>query len=677
MKKALSRAASVAGIAALFVVSPLLPIGFAKQADQPVEMGSFSGAYLAAKIAEGDNDVPSAIAYYKRALAFQPDNQSLQQSLLLALISQGDFDAAIPWAEKLKTVPDVERFSRLMLAVDSFRKKDFKAAENWLKLVVESDLDRLITGLMAGWAKAGTGDSKGAIQAFAKLEGPDWYSLFVGYHRALVAEQAGLDSQAEQFYSAALENTAAGSAAPETWLRSAESYARFLARKGKKDEALDVLDRVDAFATGRAAIQVLRQDIEKGRPVAPLVATPVEGASEVLLDLGSALNRSGGEIFVKLYLQLARAMNPTGDAVLLQLASLAEQQNDSEQAIALYAQIPGSSPLKRVAEIQRGLNLADLDRQDEAVVGLTKLLDQDQDDMRVYLALGSVYASKQDFRKAADIYDRAVARIKVASGRDWNVFYQRGIAYERLKEWPKAEPNFKRALELYPDQPQVMNYLGYSWVDMGMNLDEAMKLIQKAVDLRPGDGYIVDSLGWAYYKIGKFDDAVRELEKAVSLKPDDPVLNDHLGDAYWRAGRRLQATFQWSHARDMKPEPDVLASVQKKLAEGLPPLEGKTAADKTDSVIVPPVAEPPPAEKRSEIDAPPSIDETSEAAAAVVMPVPAAYTVQRGQSLWSIAVDKLGNGDRYIEILDLNPELRRDPSRIRPGQSLRLPSQSN
>ncbi len=276
------------------------------------------------------------------------------------------------------------------------------------------------------------------------------------------------------------------------------------------------------------------------------------------------------------------------------------------------------------------------------------------------------------FAVAAGVYDKAAARLTILSTADWNIFYQRGIAYERLKEWPKAEPNFRKALELYPNQPQVMNYLGYSWVDMGMNLDEAMDLIRKAVDLRPSDGYIVDSLGWAYFKIGKFDDAVRELERAVSLKPDDPVLNDHLGDAYWRGGRRLEATFQWAHARDMKPDKDVLATVQKKLAEGLPPLEGKTAADPQSVVPEPPAASPPPAiEKKSEMIVPAKPAAASATTAAIV---PAAYTVQPGQSLWSIAVDKLGDGARYLEILNLNPELRGDPGRIIPGQELKLPA---
>jgi tetratricopeptide (TPR) repeat protein len=665
---ALGRAVTVAGMATFFVISPLLPIGFAKQSDQLVQIGSFSGAYLAAKIAEGDDDIAGAIAYYKRALSFDPDNQSLQQSLLLALISQGDFDEALPWATSLKTVPDVERFSRLMLGVEALRKKDYTGAENWLQLSLQSDLDKLITGVMTGWAKAGGGDAKGALGYLAKLEGPDWYSLFVGFHRALVADQAGLDKEAAEIYRASLDNAAAGAAAPETWLRSAESYARFLARTGRKKDALDVLDRIDTFAAGRVQTAALRADIEAGKPIARLVDGPQEGASEVLLDLGTAMNRNGGEVFVRLYLQLARALNPDGDAVLLQLAALAEQQNDGEQAIELYARIPASSPMKRVADMQRGLNLADLGRREEAIGQLSKLLEAQPDDMRAYLALGGVYASKEDFRNAAGVYDRAVERLKKPTKADWNIYYQRGIAYERLKEWPKAEPNFRTALVLFPDQPQVMNYLGYSWVDMNTNLDQAMDLIRKAVDLRPGDGYIVDSLGWAYFKLGKFNDAVRELERAVSLKPDDPVLNDHLGDAYWRAGRQLEATFQWSHARDMKPDKDVLASVQKKLAQGLPPLDGK-AADKAEDAPAP--AQSPPVENRTELQIAP---EEETAAAASALPVPVAYTVQRGQSLWSIAVNKLGNGRRYLEILDLNPQLRGDPGRIVPGMELKLPA---
>ncbi|ESY56518.1 MULTISPECIES: tetratricopeptide repeat protein [unclassified Mesorhizobium] len=573
------RARWLAGLAIVagMAISPLP--AYAKESTDPVKITSFSGAYLAARIAEGDNDLDNAIAYYKQALAFNPGDTSLQQSLMLSLIAQGRFEESLVYADKLKAVPDVERFSRLALAVDSFHKKDFTKAQYWLKLSLESDLDRLISGVMSGWAQEGAGDPTGAMASIDKLQGPDWFGLFKSFHRALIADAAGLSDKADALYDATLTDVTAGGAAPETWMRNAQAYASFLARKGNKNKALYVLDKAEAFAPGKLDIQALRDRISKGDKIEPFVASPSEGAAEILLDLAIALNRGGGEPFVRLYLQYALALKPDSDAALVQLAAVAEQLKDGEGAIALYSRIPASSPLKELSDLQLGLNLADLNRHDEAIAHLKAFVEAHPDDMRAYLALGGVYASKEDFRSAATLYDKAVAVLKTPTNANWNIYYQRGIAYERLKEWPKAEPNFLKALELFPDQPQVLNYLGYSWVDMKMNLKEGLAMIQKAVDLRPSDGYIVDSLGWAYFRMGRFDDAVREMERAVSLKPEDPVLNDHLGDAYWRVGRKLEATFQWNQARDLKPDPDVLAILQQKLMKGLPPIESNTAQE--------------------------------------------------------------------------------------------------
>lgn len=572
------RAIWLLGLAALTGFTALTQPGYAKQVTEPVEISSFSGAYLAARTAEADNDLDSAIAYYKRALAFDPEDAALQQSLMLALISQGRFDESLPYAQMLKTVPDVERFSRLALAVDTLRTKDYAATESWLKLALESDLDRLITGVMTAWAKQGEGKSGEGLKLLDSLQGPEWYELFKTYHRALIAEAADQKDKAGELYRATIDNLGAGSAAPETWMRAAEAYAGFLARGGKKAEALAVLDRADEFAPGKLPVAALREKITKGEKIAPLVAGPNDGAAEILLNLSTALNRGGGEPFVRLYLQYALALKPESDEILVQLAAIAEQQQNSEEAIALYSRVPATSPLKRLTELQLGLNLADLKRHDEAIKHLKALVDANPEDMRGYLALGGVYASTENFRAAADVYDKAVEVLKTPTNANWNLFYQRGIAYERLKEWAKAEPNFRKALELFPNQPQVLNYLGYSWVDMNINLEEGLGMIKKAAELRPSDGYIIDSLGWAYYRLGRYDDAVRELERAVSLKPDDPVLNDHLGDAYWRVGRKLEATFQWNHARDMKPEPNVLAEVERKLVDGLAPLPEKPTA---------------------------------------------------------------------------------------------------
>jgi Flp pilus assembly protein TadD len=273
------------------------------------------------------------------------------------------------------------------------------------------------------------------------------------------------------------------------------------------------------------------------------------------------------------------AAKPESDVALIQLASIAEALDQQEAAIANYNAVPASSPFKRGAELQAGLNLADLEKVDESVKQLSALVDADPTDTRAYLALGGVHSSNKDFKAAAVVYDKAATAIGTPDRNDWNLFYQRGIAHERTKNWPAAEASFKEALKLYPDQPQVLNYLGYSWVDRNENLEEALDMIRKAVELRPEDGYIVDSLGWAYYRLGRFEEAVTELETAIRLRPEDATINDHLGDAYWRVGRKLEARFQWQHALDAKSEDVNNETIKVKLA-ATEPLLAEAISDK-------------------------------------------------------------------------------------------------
>jgi Flp pilus assembly protein TadD len=184
-------------------------------------------------------------------------------------------------------------------------------------------------------------------------------------------------------------------------------------------------------------------------------------------------------------------------------------------------------------------------------------------------SLADLQRSRKQFAEAAETYSRIIDMLDKPARGDWTLFYFRGISYERSKQWPKAEADFKKSLELQPDQPLVLNYLGYSWVDQGLNLDEAFRLLRRAVELRPTDGYIIDSLGWAHYKLDKYDESLREMERAVQLKPGDPVINDHLGDVYWKVGRKLEAQFQWNHARDLGPEPEDRDRILKKIESGL------------------------------------------------------------------------------------------------------------
>ncbi|MBE7184862.1 MAG: tetratricopeptide repeat protein [Methylobacterium mesophilicum] len=674
----LGRSWKVAWAAGTVLMAATLPLHAQEQdaaadAKATIRASSFAGAFLAGRVAEVDNDYGNAVAYYQRALLLSPDNSELQQNLMLTLIAAGRFDEALPLAEKLKTRPEIERFSRLALAVDAINKKKFFDAENFLKLALESDLDRVVTKVMTAWAQEGAGKGKEALATIDAVKGPDWFRVFTKYHRALIADASNQKGEAQKAYAELMEDADAAATAPDTFLRAAESYVGFLSRQNRKKDALDVIARSEEAAPGRVSTAVLRKKVEAGEKIPPLAGNAQEGAAEILLNMASALNRSGGEPFVRLYLNYTLALHPGLDEALIQLASVDEQQKNAEGAIKLYERVPDDSPLKRAAELQRGLNLADLKRYDEAIKQLSILREADPDDMRAYLALGGVYAAREDYRSAANVYDQAVERLKKPGASDWNIFYQRGIAYERLKEWPKAEPNFFKALELNPDQPQVLNYLGYSWVDMNMNLDRGLDMIRKAVELRPSDGYIVDSLGWAYYRLGRYPEAVTELERSVSLKPDDPVLNDHLGDGYWRVGRKLEATFQWSHARDLKPEPDLLASVLKKLKEGLPD-EPKKATSQATPQPAQPSPQPEPDKRTEATPVAPEATEASAEPAAAPAVVPASYTVKAGQSLWSIANEALGDGNRYREILDLNPALRNNPARIRAGQELVLPA---
>ena len=252
--------------------------------------------------------------------------------------------------------------------------------------------------------------------------------------------------------------------------------------------------------------------------------------------------------------------------------SLAEfyEADNPQLAVQTYEGIAQDSPLRRHTDIQIAFALDKLDRTDEAKARLQKLIAESPTDQEALLALGNLLRGRKQFEEAADAYSKIIAQIATPTKANWTTFYFRGICNERDKKWSLAEADLKQALKLFPDQPHVLNYLGYSWIDQGQNLEEGMRMIRRAVEQRPDDGYIVDSLGWAHYRLGNFDEAVKSLERAVELKPDDPIINDHLGDAYWKVGRVLEARFQWSHARDLKPEPEELTKIEAKLKSGLP-----------------------------------------------------------------------------------------------------------
>ncbi|MBW9089163.1 tetratricopeptide repeat protein [Rhizobium wenxiniae] len=561
------------------------------------DVKSFAGAFLAARTADVDHDYPTAIALYRKALDFEPANLEIRERLMISLLLNGDFADGLKEAEALKSDTAVERVTKIVRGLEALRTGKFDSAKKILAYEGPNDLDRLTHLLLSGWADVGAGKGKKAISTINGLKGPAWFKVFTDYHLGAMAIVTGDISTARQYLNKAVTNNDAVATAPDTFMRAVMALARLEASAGNKQKALDAISVGDGMISNYAPLKALRQSIEKDEKPVQQVTNAAEGAAGVLFSIGGALNRQGAEDMVALYLQISHALDDKSADTLIMLGGIAEKLEQPERAIAFYEQVPENSPMRRISELQLGITLSDTGKLEEAKSHLKELIASDPADIRSYIAYGSVLSEAKDYKEMAANYDKAVEVIgSVPRPSDWSVFFQRGIAYERLKEWPKAEPNFRKALELNPQQAQVLNYLGYSLVDMNLNLDEGLKMIQAAVDARPDDGYIVDSLGWAYYRLGRFDDAVTELEKAIQLRAGDATINDHLGDAYWRVGRKLEAVYQWNRTLVSEGEDVNREQVKQKIENGLPALDPNATNTVRNQTETPAQPAPAPAE---------------------------------------------------------------------------------
>jgi tetratricopeptide (TPR) repeat protein len=560
----------------------------------PAAVNSFSGAFLAARTADVDQDYPTAITLYNKALEFDPANSEIRQRLMIAELLSGNFEAGAEIADTLKSDSSVERVTTIVRALAAIRDEDYKDAEKILQYKGPNDLDRMVNTLLTAWARAGEGKGKEALAMVEGMKGPGWFSIFQKYHAGALAIVTGNLEAARSNLNAAVTDREGGATASDTYMRAVMALATLEAGAGNKQKALDAISVGEGFAPNYAPLKAMREKIEKGEKPEQQVTDVTEGAAAVMFSIAGALNREGAEEIVTLYLQTARALDPKSADTLILLGGLSETLKQPERAITFYSDVPADSPMHRISELQLGLTLAQTGKVDEARQHLKTLIESDPSDIRSYLAYGSVLSDAKDFAAMAENYDKAVEIIgPVPKRTDWSVFFQRGIAYERLKNWDKAEPNFVKALDLNPEQPQVLNYLGYSWVDKNINLDKGMDMIRRAVELRPNDGYIVDSLGWAHFRLGSYDEAVTELERAIELRAGDQTINDHLGDAYWRVGRKIEAVYQWNRALIGDNDDVDKAKLNEKIANGLPVLE-KDTENTAKKDAPPPVAPQPP-----------------------------------------------------------------------------------
>lgn len=523
---------------------------------------SLAGNYLSAVVAGNSRDTSAAAFFYSEALRDDPRSNDLVDRAFVALLAEGAYPEALRLADRIVLREPNHGLAQLALATRDIRSKTYQKARARLASNGKGRAAADLTGaLLTAWTWLGSGNLKKALATVDAIKGEEGVSTFRDFHAGLIADLGGDTAEAEKRLAAAYK-------LESKTLRMVDVYARFLARHGKTAEAKRILEDFNTSLPRHPVILDTLKRIEEGKPIEPAVASVQAGAAEVLYGLGAAGNRQGDELAAMLYLRLALWLEPANGLAIVTLADVYDRLKQAERANDTYEMVPEGSALRHSAELQMALNLEQLDRKDEAIQKLEKVIATDPKDIDALNALGNVYRARKNFNKAAETYTRALDAIEKQDAGYWSMYYFRGISYERTKQWQKAEADFKKALELYPDQPMVLNYLGYSWVDQGMNLDEAFTMLKKAVEQRPMDGYIVDSLGWAYYRLGRYDEATRLLEKAVELKPSDPTINDHLGDAYYRVGRKLEATFQWNHARDLKPEPDDLPAILKKIERG-------------------------------------------------------------------------------------------------------------
>ncbi len=557
----LARYAAVVAVscATILVCGPTLAASGAKSTDV-----SLLGSYLAGRHARGLNDTAAAADYYRNALALDPSNDQLIEPTFVMELTEGRFDSAIELARKVSPAAKERRMTELFLGLVDFKAKRWAEADKHFKAASSNPIGELTSVLARAWTLQARMEADEALQLIEVQKQPEWAQSFLRYHRALIADVGGRRAEARLNYERIFKSD-------NRTLRTALAYTQHAANSGDLKLARSVLkEHMDKLSSDNHPLALDLRDQLNGTSTLPLmIETPQDGLAEVFYGLGDALIGEGGVGIAAQYLQMALYLKPEFPLALVSLANVYETTKRYETALEVYTRVPAGTPLAASIDIRKAINLNLLDKVDEAQILLEGLAKRTPNDIKPLDALGSIMRARKRYDDAIGYYTRAINLIQKPEKRHWAYWYSRGTSYERVKKWPLAEADLQRALLLYPDQPMVLNYLGYSWVDQNKNLKQGMALIEKAVALKPDDGYIVDSLGWAHYKVGNYKEAVRYLERAVELRPEDPVLNDHLGDALWRVGREREARYQWEQSLTLKPEMEDANRTKRKIDNGL------------------------------------------------------------------------------------------------------------
>lgn len=547
---------------------------------EEIDPHSLLGSYLAGRVARTQNDTDAAARYYREALARDPGNEVLVENAFLMETTEGNWAEATRLGRMLIEMQPTHRTAHAFIGLVDFAGADYDAADRHFIAASANPIGELTSALSRAWTLQAQGKTQEALSLLDAPKQPEWAQYYLRYHRALIADLAGRTADARAAWDKIPKNDLRA-------LRIALGYARHLARNGDAKAALNVLKTQydKAKNDGHPIAKALYGEIEAGRKPGLMIATPRQGLAEVYYGLGEALTGEGGVSVGIVYLQLALYLEPEQPFALATLGTAYEAVKRYRAAIGAYDRIPRGGPMQSHFDIRRALNLDRLDDVEGAQKLLDQVVKQQPKDIRPLDALGTIMRARKRYAEAAEYYTKLIALIDKPDAKHWSYYYARGTCYERLKKMSLAEADLRKSLQLSPDQAMALNYLGYTWIDQNRNLKEGLALIEKAERQKPDDGYIVDSLGWAYFRLGRFKDAEKHLERAVELRPEDPVLNDHLGDAFWRVGREREARFQWQQALTLNPEPEEIDKIKLKIEKGLPPLvQAKQAVKRTREV---------------------------------------------------------------------------------------------
>ncbi|WP_304618142.1 tetratricopeptide repeat protein [Paracoccus sp. (in: a-proteobacteria)] len=541
-------------------------------------MRGLAGPYLAARMATVENDFLAAARYYARALAQDPSDPYLQDSALVALASAGQVDRAVAYAETMLTENGGgTEFATLMRRSQLIREGDWDALLAYLDERHGTDMpisEDLMDGTIRAWALLGAGRASDSLEAFRQMAAEESIAPVVNYHLALALALVGDYEGADALLA---EAEASGH------LLGLTARAQILAQLDRRDEAVAMLDSLPGLEA-EPQLMALRAALVADEPVAfDVVAGPADGIAQLFLAFASAL--SGGpdpEPLSLIHARLAVWLQPENTEARLLVAQLLQERQQFDLAEDEYEAVRARGQIRPVAELSRIDALSRGGRRPDAEKAALALTAAYPDLAQAWVALGDVLRMQEKHDMAVPAYDKALSLLADAPPQArWFPLYARGIALERSGRFERAEADLLAAIEIRDDNASLLNYLGYSWIDRNIELERGLDLIKRAVELSPDDGYILDSLAWAYFRLGRYEDAVAPMERAIATMASDPLVNDHLGDIYWMVGREREAQIQWKRALSLEPtesgEVDP-ARIRDKLERGLDAVMADEAA---------------------------------------------------------------------------------------------------